>query len=255
MWKEFVESFVFFPDPTIYQTPNQIPFQDIYVSHSKSKERYHGWLMEYKETSPYSGYIVLFFHGNAGNLSTRIPLYEKLYSQKISICAFDYPGFGKSQGKPTEESCLETALLFYQLLQKHFKYSSHKIILWGESIGGSIASHLSLTTHSPLLILQSTFTDIREMIKKVASKIPSFVYHPIGFHTQSYLQKRHKLAKINSNIKTLILHSREDEIIPFTHAEVLKRWTTVLIECKGKHTSPKMNEEILKRIMDFIETK
>lgn len=249
MYKEFVESFLFFPDKNIINTPEsfQIPFQDIFILNEKDKERYHGWFMEAN-----SQYVILFFHGNAGNISTRISFFKKLYEQNLSILAFDYPGFGKSQGKPTEESCQQTSLLFFHFLQNEKKYPNKKIILWGESIGGSIATLLSLKTHSSSLVLQSTFTNIQEIIHKVAPKIPSFIYHSIQFDTKKYLKKRYQLAKLNKEIKTLLIHSREDELIPYTHAEVLKKYANELFECGGKHSSPKMNEAFFKRIMDFL---
>jgi hypothetical protein len=242
--KNIIESFVFFPNHQLIDTPESfhIPYQDIYLS--TSKEKYHGWYMESK-----SPYVILFFHGNAGNISTRLSFVEKLYSQSFSICLFDYPGFGKSQGKPTEETCIQSALLFYDFLHKKKNFSHQNIILWGESIGGSIASHVALTTQNPILILQSTFTDIKEIIHKTASKIPYFIYKSIGFHTKHYLKKRHQFSKMNNNIKTLILHSREDELIPFTHAEILHKYATDLIECNGKHSSPKID---IKRIVHFI---
>lgn len=249
MYKEFVESFLFFPDKNMMDTPEsfQIPFQDIFIFNEKDKERYHGWFMETKSQN-----VILFLHGNGGNISTRISFFKKLYEQNISILAFDYPGFGKSQGKPTEESCLNASLLFFHFLQNEKRFSTKKIILWGESIGGSLATLLSLTTHSPSLVLQSTFTDIHEIIHKVAPKIPSFIYHSVRFDTKKYLKKRYQIAKLNKEVKTLLLHSREDELIPFTHAEVLKKYANELFECGGKHSSPKMNEAFFKRIIDFL---
>jgi alpha-beta hydrolase superfamily lysophospholipase len=248
MYKEFVESFLFFPDQNIMDTPEsyQIPFQDVFVS-KENQERYHAWFMESK-----GPYVILFFHGNAGNISTRISFFKKLYEHHFSILAFDYPGFGKSQGKSTEESCQQAALLFFHFLQNEKKYSRKKIILWGESIGGSLATLLSLTTHSPSLVLQSTFTDIQEIIHKVAPKIPSFIYHSVRFETKKYLKKRYQMAKLNKEMKTLLIHSREDELIPYTHAEFLKKYANDLWECGGKHSSPKMNEAFFKRIMDFL---
>lgn len=249
MYKEFIESFLFFPDKNIMDTPEsfQIPFQDVFVSNEKEEEKYHGWFMESN-----SSYVILFFHGNAGNISTRISFFKKIYEHNLSILAFDYPGFGKSQGKPTEESCQQTALLFYHFLKNEKKYSSKKIILWGESIGGSIATLLSISTHSPSLVLQSTFTDIQEIIHKVAPKIPSFIYNSVKFQTKKYLKKRYQMSKLNIDIKTLLIHSRDDELIPYTHAEVLKKYSNHLLECGGTHSSPKMNEAFFKKIMDFL---
>lgn len=259
MWKSLIESFVFFPDTNMMDSPDsfQIPFQDIFLQNS-SGEKYHGWFMESNDFpigsdgNPVKNNVILFFHGNAGNISTRISFFKKLYQQHFTILAFDYPGFGKSQGKPSEESCIQSALLFFHFLHKEKKYSRKQIILWGESLGGSLATSVSLQTHSPLLVLQSTFTDIQEMIRKVAPKIPSFIYHSIGFETKRDLKKRYQMTKLNKNMKTLILHSREDDLIPFTHAEVLKKYATLLYECHGKHTSPKFQDSFFQELIFFI---
>jgi esterase/lipase len=191
---------------------------------------------------------------------------------------FDYPGFGLSEGYPNEESCLEVSELFYKYLHENKKYSKKNIIFYGESIGGSIATTLSVKTKIKYLILHSTFSNISLIIKQFIY-IPSIVLDKIGFNTIDSLKKRYKLniLKINKNInensdkienednktllnkknkelklKTLIIHSKEDELIPFFHALEMSKYSTDFYECEGKHSSPKINKEFLEKIIKFI---
>ena len=174
-----------------------------------------------------------------------------MYLNNISILIFDYPGFGKSEGIPNEENCILCSLQFYNFLIHQKKYPPENIILYGESIGGCIASSLSQQIISPKLILQSTFSNIQNIIKKI-SNLPTFLYMSIGFNTKKNLQKRNKLKRINSNLKTLIIHSEEDELIPFEHALELSKYSTHFYTCKGNHNSTQINKEFIENIILFI---
>ncbi len=302
MLKNILENFVFNPDKTIYNDPSSIniSFENIFLSNSEDNSssifnKYHGWFIENNNdfNKELSNFVVLYFHGNAGNISTRINFIKKLYLTGFSIMIFDYPGFGLSDGYPNEESCINCAHLFYNFLHNTKKYSKKKIIFYGESIGGSIASSLALKTNIKYLILHSTFTNISLIIKQFIY-IPSIIIEQIGFNTIDNLKKRYKLniieikksfknTNLNNNInnsnensnlhitnennlveenkrkkdnhfklKTLVIHSKEDELIPYIHAINLSKYCTDFYECEGKHSSPKINKEFLDKIIDFI---
>ncbi len=285
MLKNILENFVFNPDKTIYNDPSSLnlSFEDIFLNNnslnsSSIYNKYHGWLIENNSKHLFSKYIILYFHGNAGNISTRLNMINKLFSLGFSVMIFDYPGFGLSEGYPNEESCLEVSELFYKYLHENKKYSKKNIIFYGESIGGSIATTLSVKTKIKYLILHSTFSNISLIIKQFIY-IPSIILDKIGFNTIDSLKKRYKLniLKINKNInensdkienednktllnkinkelklKTLIIHSKEDELIPFFHALEMSKYSTDFYECEGKHSSPKINKEFLEKIIKFI---
>lgn len=259
--KEFLQRFVFFPDPVLYKTPDfySIPFENIFLSppeHSESiYEKYHGWFLENNQNPnhplPLHKYVILFFHGNAGNISTRLSFLKKIYETGFSILIFDYPGFGKSDGVPTESSCVSCASLFYQYLHETKKYSSKYIIFYGESIGGCIAAHTALSHKIPNLILQSTFTEIKNVILNHV-QIPHFLVSSLGFQTLQYIKKRSKLNRMNTHLKTLVIHSQEDELIPFEQGRELAKYADDFFECEGKHCSPKINSLFLEKMIDFI---
>ncbi len=257
--KNILERFVFNPDNTIHSTPDSfnLPYENIYLSDEDSSfssvyNKYHGWLIENNEEgNKYSNYIILYFHGNAGNISTRLNYIKKLYLLGFSILIFDYPGFGISDGIPNEESCISSAKLFYDYIHKNKKYKKKYIIFYGESIGGSIASSLAYKEKIDYLILHSTFVNIGLIIEKFL-RIPSFVLNKIGFNTILNLQNRYKLNKLNKNFKTLIIHSKEDELIPFEHAIQLNKYSTHFYECKGNHCNPLIDKEFLDNLLKFI---
>ncbi len=256
MLKNFLEKFVFFPEQSISSSPEslQLPFQNIYLTNPENpNQKFHGWLMEITSSdlpNPLQNYIILFFHGNAGNISYRLPFFQKMYQYGINLLMFDYPGFGNSDGSPNEENCISTGILFYNFLTQTKMYNPSNIILWGESIGGPISSSVSIQTNSPKLIVQSSFTDIKIIIKHLLSKIPSFVYSSIGFQTKNTLRKRHKTKR--RNWKTLVIHSIDDELIPYEHGQILSRYADDFITCNGNHCSPKMNKEFMDKIIQFI---
>lgn len=260
MIKNFLENFVFFPDKIIHQTPDsfQLPYEDIFVKGTTQMtlyEKYHGWfipaLQNDKETNVLKNYVLIFFHGNAGNVSHRLSFLKKLYTLGLSILIFDYPGFGKSDGHPNEENSILTGSLFIRFLKEKKGYDLNHMIFYGESIGGSIATSCSDIYKNNYLIIQSSFTDIKEIIQGV-TKIPTFILQMVGFNTISLLKKRKKISRMNKNIKTLIIHSQEDELIPFHHGKRLAKYADHLFECKGKHSSPHFDYDFLKNIFEFI---
>ena len=77
---------------------------------------------------------------------------------------YDYPGFGLSEGIPNEENCVQSGKLYYDFLIDNKLYKPNNIIFYGASIGGSIATNLANIVYIKLLIIQSTFTDIKKII-------------------------------------------------------------------------------------------
>ena len=117
MIKDFLEQFLFFPNKNIKNTPSHvnIDYEDVYVNYENDK--YHGWFIKgnYKN-SVTENKCILFFHGNAGNISFRLQYIEKLYELGFSLLFFDYPGFGLSTGTPNEKLCIKCSEQFYNYL-------------------------------------------------------------------------------------------------------------------------------------------
>ena len=176
MIKDFLEQFLFFPNKEIKKTPSILNLEYSDVKLDDNENNYHGWFLQgnYKNTIS-ENKCILFFHGNAGNISFRLNYIEKFHELGFSILIFDYPGFGLSTGIPNEKSCVNCGDLFYKYLVNEKKFLSKNIIFYGESIGGSIASSVA-NIHNTVICINS-FGDRRKPLKsKIVSKNTKVVY-------------------------------------------------------------------------------
>jgi len=173
--------------------------------------------------------VILFCHGNAGNISHRIGTLEILNNLGFSILVFDYRGYGRSEGKPDERGTYNDAEAAWQYLQQR-GYRNDQIVIMGRSLGAAIAAELA-THHSPgALVLESTFTTLPKMAAEL------YPYLPVRWLSRFHYETIDRLPSINTPL--LILHSREDEIIPFSHGEQLFEIANPpkqFLELKGGH--------------------
>lgn len=253
MIKDFFEQFLFFPNKDIKKTPSiiNIEYQDVFIEYNEDK--YHGWYIQgnYKNSIT-ENKCILFFHGNAGNISFRFNYIQKFYELGFSILIFDYPGFGLSTGIPNEKSCVNCGDMFYKYLVNEKKFLSKNIIFYGESIGGSIASSVANIHNIKYLILQSTFTDIKEIIKNIIS-FNIFMMDNIGFNTLNNVMIRHKLNKLTKKMKTFIIHSNDDELIDTSHAEQLALYSDSLYICNGSHSNLSIDSDFIFNLLSFLK--
>jgi pimeloyl-ACP methyl ester carboxylesterase len=196
---------------------------------TKDGKTLNGYFSPNEETNE----TIVFFHGNAGNISGRIGRMLLCNKLKKNVLIFDYRGFGKSSGIITKEEDLysdgEAAIKF---LQEEKNLPVEKMILWGRSLGGGVATELVKRFPVSKLILESTFTNLDTLaIEKfpVARFLPHFL---IKYKFQN-------IEKIKSiKIPILILHSQEDEIIPYSHGEQLFQKANepkLFMKIKGSH--------------------
>jgi len=245
---DWIESYFFFPDTHTDLYPTFTNFENIYVRNKHKYESYHGWYIP-NETPQYNQKIIFYSHGNAGNISHRIPIIKNFFNQGFSIFIYDYPGFGKSEGYPSQSNCIDCASRFIRFLQKKRNIKTEQMVLFGESIGGFVSSFLANKFYIKHLILQSTFTDIKDIISLRFSFIPKYLIQFIDFNNIHLLE----LRKNNpSQFKTMIIHSQEDEIIPYQHAIHLSTFSDLFYTCQGKHSSFMMNQEYFDKIHFFL---
>jgi hypothetical protein len=253
MIKDFIEQFVFFPNKELKKTPSNIDiiYEDVFLN--LNNNNIHGWFIKSTEKIINTkDKVILFFHGNAGNISYRLYYIKKFYDLGFSMLFFDYPGFGLSIGTPNENVCIEAGHLFYNFLLKKKKFQQENIIFYGESIGGSISCSLALKVNIKYLIMQSTFTDIKEIIKNVLS-FNVFVIDNIGFETLNNLKIRHKLNIINKKMKTLVIHSYDDELIDINYAKKFEPFCDKLYLCKGTHSNIEIDNDFIYNLITFLK--
>jgi len=201
---------VFFPTKNLSCDPDSIrlDFETI-ILNTKDGERLHGWYLP-KEGATHA---MLFLHGNAGNISGRLSTLQLFQSLGLNILIFDYRGYGQSTGTVSEKGTYLDAEAAWKFLTEQKKFSSKQIIVHGRSLGGGVASWVA-EKYAPLgLILESTFTSITNIGKETYPFLPVRLLSNIHYNTLK------RLKHITSPV--LILHSRSDEVIPFSHAEKL----------------------------------
>jgi Hydrolases of the alpha/beta superfamily len=149
--------------PAKYPQGNWQPAESIFEDcwfRSADGLRLHGWLLHRDRPS----HVMLLVHGNAGNLTHRAQFAQQLSERySASVLTFDYRGYGRSEGTPTIPGLLADARAARTLLAERAQMSPQEIILIGESLGGAIAVDLAANDGARAMILQSTFSSLKEV--------------------------------------------------------------------------------------------
>ncbi|MDD5194179.1 MAG: alpha/beta hydrolase [Candidatus Omnitrophica bacterium] len=217
--KNFEKNNIFYPSRKISATPKDagLDYEDVSFSASlgsgpQGKVTLNGWFIQGKSQAP----VILFCHGNAGNISHRIPLLELFHQAGFSVFIFDYRGYGRSTGRPSEQGIYDDAFAAYQYLLKEKYVSPGDVIIYGESIGTQAAVDLASRAPAGLLVLYSGFSSAADMGKAIFPWFPEFLLRALSS------VKFDSLSKIKQiSIPKLIIHSREDEMVPFRLGEKL----------------------------------
>jgi fermentation-respiration switch protein FrsA (DUF1100 family) len=170
--------------------------------------RVHAWYFPGARGT--NGPVFLVCHGNGGNISHRLALYDALLRLDSAVLAFDYRGYGRSPGRPSESRAILDAEAAHAWLEEH-GFPPHRIIAHGESLGGGVATELALRRQVGGLILQSTFTSVPDLGAEVFPWLPVRTLGRIRFDIRA------KLPAVQ--VPVLVLHSRIDSVIPFHHGE------------------------------------
>jgi hypothetical protein len=202
---------LFIPADEIVATPGDAGLQyESLVFRTEDSERLHGWWIP--ADAP-GAKTILFFHGNAGNISGRIPFAADLRDAGFNVLLFDYRGYGKSTGRPSEAGLYRDAEAVFDWLTTEKTIPSRDIILYGRSLGGGPATWLATRTTPAALVLESAFTSVPD----IAAHHYSFL--PVRWLARIHFDNRERLSDVE--VPVLILHGRNDEIIPFSHGEAL----------------------------------
>lgn len=186
----------------------------------------NGWYVENKPDSP----VILLCHGNAGTMSNRLDKLVKFRKAGASVLLFDYRGYGRSKGVPTEAGTYRDAELFYRWLIEIKKVPPSRIVLYGESLGNGVAIEMALR-HKPLgLIVDSAFTSTVDMGRLVLPWLP------VDWIVKYRYDNLAKIPKISSPV--LVMHSRQDDVIPFAMGQALfaaAPQPKIFLEMQGSH--------------------
>jgi fermentation-respiration switch protein FrsA (DUF1100 family) len=197
--------FIFFPDRTVAETPRDwgLPYEDVYFT-TEDGVRLNGWWVP----GTGSPFTVLWFHGNAGNISHRL---DSLKLRRdylgVNFFIFDYREYGRSEGRVSEEGTYRDGTAAVRYLRGRPGLDPNRIVCFGESLGSAVAVEVALRNGCAGLILESPFLSVAEMAKV------AFPFLPVGRFLQT---KYDTLAKIGQvNVPVLVVHGVNDEIVPF----------------------------------------
>ncbi|MCG6935442.1 MAG: alpha/beta hydrolase, partial [Proteobacteria bacterium] len=155
---------IFFPQRVLDATPEDWGFDYENVSlQTVDGLRLHGWFIP----RPGSDRVVLFFHGNAGNISHRGDSVAIFHRLGLNVFIFDYRGYGQSEGSPGEAGLARDAVTAWEYLQQMRGYNRDKIIVFGRSLGGTVATRLAARVKPGALIVESTFSSARDMAGRI----------------------------------------------------------------------------------------
>jgi len=222
-------SMIFFPYATLDQTPAQwgLVYEDVFLD-TEDGVRLHGWYIPRHGSKQ----ALLFFHGNAGNISHRGASVEIFHRLGLNVFIFDYRGYGKSQGKPDEKGLYKDARAAWRYLSKERGFGQEEIILFGRSLGGAVAAELAAEIQPGGLILESTFSSAKDVANAVFPVLSRLIFLRYDFDTATHVRR--------VACPVLVLHSPDDEIIPFRLGEKVfqaAKEPKSFVKMRGDHNS------------------
>ena len=198
------------PGRNLVATPDRVGlnYRDVqFVTEDNIK--LHGWFVPHDAAKG----TLLFFHGNAGNISHRLESIDFFHRLELNVFIIDYRGYGQSEGKVSEQGTYRDAVAAWDYLTQTRGINADQIIIFGRSLGGSIASWLA-SKHTPAaLIVESGFSSVTSMAKRIYPFLPISWLASFKYDTKNYVS--------NIACPILVAHSRSDDIVPFDEGRVI----------------------------------
>lgn len=209
----FQGRYLYFPDTPsrkVSATPADIGLAfDTVRMRTVDGETLAGWFVP----APQSRGTMLYLHGNGGNIGHRLDPIAVFHRLRLNVLIFDYRGYGASTGQPTEKGTYQDALAAWHYLTRQRNLAPTRIVLFGESLGGAIAARLADRRTPGALILYGTFTSVPDLAQELYPMFPARWLARYRYDTRAALD--------SVDCPVLILHSPDDEIVPFSHAQAL----------------------------------
>mgnify|MGYP006281037631 CR=1 FL=1 len=207
-------------DPAFYDWP----FEDVVLPVGEYWT--HGWFVPLENARG----VVLFSHGNAGNLADRLESIGFLRAMGFAVMAYDYGGYGKSTGRPSEARLYADIRAVWNYLTAERGYDPDEIVLFGRSLGGGPTTDLAAEVRPAGVVLESTFTSAPAVANDIFRLIP------LGWVLRHQFDNRTKVPLIQAPL--MVVHSPDDTLIRYKHGRALYERATEpkrFLELRGDH--------------------
>jgi len=206
----FQNQLIFHPSGNMVATPDRLGMEwsEHWIETSDGKTL-HGWLIGDAEDQP----VVVFSHGNAGNISGRIEIAGEIASHGAAVFLYDYRGYGKSSGSPSEQGIYKDGEAVVEYLRHRLEIPTDRMVFYGRSLGGAVAARQAAVFGGAGLVLDSAFINGKEVASDVYPFIPGFLV-TISFPVDEDL-------KSSATEHVMVMHAQNDRIIDFRHGRRL----------------------------------
>ncbi|MFQ5877425.1 MAG: alpha/beta hydrolase [Acidobacteriota bacterium] len=208
----------FFPPPGLPVTPAALalPYEDVSVR-TGDGVRLHGWFIPAACDRSAAPLTLLFFHGNAENISPYITLARLTRDAGYSLLLIDYRGYGRSEGSPSERGIYADGEAALRYLRGRDDVDPRRIVLWGRSIGSAVAVHLAArapaggpsASRPAGVILESSFTSALELLRDGGY----WPLYPLALLGSYRFDQAAKIGGVESPL--MVIHGTEDRVVPF----------------------------------------
>ena len=222
------------PGRTLTMTPAdaRMDYEDVSIV-TADGVTLHGWYI-----AGQSPRVLLFFHGNAGNISHRLDSIRQFRNLGLSVLIIDYRGYGQSDGRTTESGTYRDADATWRYLTETRGVRPDNVVIFGRSLGGSIAARLAAHQRPLALIVESSFTSVPDIAQELYPWLPARWLSRLSHATRDYVR--------DVQCPVLVVHSRDDEIIPFHHGQAIFAAAPeprTLLTLRGSHNDAFLRDE------------
>ena len=210
----FQDQLLFQPSSRLLATPDDVgmSYETVHLD-TDDGETLHGWWIPALDVSretrsgEFAEHTLLFFHGNAGNISGRLESVRQFHQLGLNVLIVDYRGYGQSTGSPSEEGIYRDAEACWRYLTEAKGLAAQEIVVFGRSMGGGPATWLATREQPGAVILESVFTNVPD----VGAHHYSFL--PVRALATNQFDNESRVAGIDA--PKLFIHSRGDRVVPF----------------------------------------
>jgi fermentation-respiration switch protein FrsA (DUF1100 family) len=197
------------PGRTLTMTPAdaRMDYEDVSIE-TADGVTLHGWFIAGR-----SRRVLIFFHGNAGNISHRLDSIRQFQNLGLSVLIIDYRGYGQSTGRTTESGIYRDADAIWRYLTETRGVRPNNVVIFGRSLGASVAARLAAQQNPLALIVESSFTSVPDIAQELYPWLPARWLSRLSHATRDYIREVH--------CPVLVIHSSDDEIIPYHHGQAI----------------------------------